>query len=147
MKQQSRHKMLSLQSGDSELPKFWAVTFCPNPDFLSYERGNCHNSLLWFLYRQFNSDRDTTALKFSGLAFNNYLKEVKRVRNLLYQSMVLNQCYGRNLSSSRLSSQRQLTSFSQQVSTQAEMSIDNKTPKSLGFRRSQLQLAEAWRWL
>ena len=39
--------MLSLQSSVSELPKFWAATFCPNPDFLSYERGNCHNSLLW----------------------------------------------------------------------------------------------------
>ena len=40
--------MLSLQSSVSELPKFWAATFCPNPNFLSYERGNCHNSLLWF---------------------------------------------------------------------------------------------------
>ena len=38
--------MLSLQSSVSELPKFWAATFCPNPDFLSYERGYCHNSLL-----------------------------------------------------------------------------------------------------
>ena len=38
--------MLSLQSSASELPKFRAATFCPNPDFLSYERGNCHNSLL-----------------------------------------------------------------------------------------------------
>ena len=38
--------MLSLQSSVSELPKFWAATFCPNPVFLSYERGNCHNSLL-----------------------------------------------------------------------------------------------------
>ena len=38
--------MLSLQSSASELTKFWAATFCPNPDFLSYERGNCHNSLL-----------------------------------------------------------------------------------------------------
>ena len=39
--------MLSVQSSASELPKFWAATFCPKPDFLSYERGNCHNSLLW----------------------------------------------------------------------------------------------------
>ena len=40
--------MLPLQSSVSELPKFWAATFCPNPDFLSYERGNSQNSLLWF---------------------------------------------------------------------------------------------------
>ena len=39
--------MLPLQSSVSELPKFWAATFCLNPDFLSYERGNSQNSLLW----------------------------------------------------------------------------------------------------
>ena len=45
--------MLPLQSSVSELPKFWAATFCPNPDFLSYERGNCHNSLLclWWIMK------------------------------------------------------------------------------------------------
>ena len=42
--------MLPLQSSVSELPKFWAATFCPNPDFLSYERGNSQNSLLWVYY-------------------------------------------------------------------------------------------------
>ena len=46
--------MLSLQSSVSELPKFWAATFCPNPDFLSYERGNCHNSLLWVAFKSEN---------------------------------------------------------------------------------------------
>ena len=47
--------MLPLQSSVSELPKFWAATFCPNPDFLSYERGNSQNSLLWIPLLQVKS--------------------------------------------------------------------------------------------
>ena len=45
---QSRHKMLLIFAGVSELPKFWAAISCLNPDFLSYESGNIQNSLLWF---------------------------------------------------------------------------------------------------
>ena len=50
---QSRLKMLLIFAGVSELPKFWAVISCLNPDFLSYESGNIQNSLLCIKHIKF----------------------------------------------------------------------------------------------